>query len=246
MNNHLATDRPRPNRAIVAGFCASAASALVLLFAHILAKIIYQGTNGSVFGSLIDNDLTVLAASNLYLAIGLHFIIGIGLSYLYMKLRPSLPNDTLSAGFLFMTPPFLASIFLLFPLTGGGFFGMEYGAGILPAVGSLALHAVYGFTMIGLYEKAHVLSFGLTQNRGLAGPPRARHWQAANGILYGTVLGATLACAMWFLLRENLIVPGLPLEFSFMAMIFFFSSMGLLIGFWTGTPVRQRAETRSV
>lgn len=51
----------------------------------------------------------------------------------------------------------------------------------------------------------------------------------------------TLACAMWFLLRENLIVPGLPLEFSFMAMIFFFSSMGLLIGFWTGTPVRQRS-----
>ena len=244
MNHSTAVVRPRPNRAIVAGFCASAASALVLLFAHILAKIIYQGTNGSVFGALIDNNLTVLAASNLYLAIGLHFIVGIGLSYLYMKLRPSLPKDTLTAGFLFLTPPFLASVFLLFPLTGGGFFGMEYGAGLLPGLGSLVLHAVYGFTMIGLYEKAGALSFGMVQNRGLAGPPRAHHRHAAHGILYGTVVGAPLACVMWFLMRESLTVPGLPLEFSFMAMIFFFSSMGLLIGFWTGTPARQKAALK--
>ncbi|MFA5506931.1 MAG: hypothetical protein WC314_15855 [Vulcanimicrobiota bacterium] len=242
MINKTPETHPRPNRAIVAGFCASAASALVLLFSHILARIIHEGTNGSAFGALIDNSLTMQASSNLYLALGLHFFIGIGLGYLYMHLRKYLPEDTLTAGVVFMTPPFLASVLLLYPLTGGGFFGLEYGAGMLPVVGSLVLHAVYGITMVGLYEKVGSLSHGMSQRSGRP-LPRTSYWHAATGILYGAFIGMAVAASLWFLVRDSLVVPGLPLEFTLMALVYFFSTAGLLVGFWTGNPMRRKAPT---
>jgi hypothetical protein len=230
----------RTQRAIVAGFCASAASALVLLFAHIVAKILHMGSDGrGTFGALIDNDLTVLASSNLYLAISLHFIVGMSLGYLFMKVRPSLPKNPWTAGLIFLTPPFLLSVFVLFPLTGGGFFGLLYGAGILPTLGSLVLHVVYGLMMVGLYEGPEALSYGASQqNRFKLGTPPTNYGHAVIGIVYGSIIGATVAACLWFLLRDTVVIPGLPLEFTFMALTFFFSAMGLLIGFWTGAPVR--------
>src|SRR5690606_14980383 len=103
--------RPRPNRAIIAGFCASAASALVFLFAHIIAKIFAKGgLGGPLAGALVDNNLTALASSNLYLAVALHFVIGIGLGWIYMKMRHKLPENSWTAVSLFLLVPFLLSV----------------------------------------------------------------------------------------------------------------------------------------
>ena len=138
-----------------------------------------------------------------------------------------------------MTPPFLLSVFVLFPLTGGGFFGLLYGAGILPTLGSFILHAVYGLMMVTLYESPEGLSYGAIQQNGQKlKTPATNYGHAVTGIVYGSVIGASVAASLWFLMRDNITVPGLPLEFTFMAMTFFFSAMGLLIGFWTGAPVR--------
>ena len=118
---------------------------------------------------------------------------------------------------------------------------MLYGAGILAAAGSLVLHAVYGMMMIGLYENRETLSYGAGQSSHSSRRevPRTQYRDAVTGIIYGTAIGATIAAGLWFLLQDSLAVPGLPFEFTFMAMTFFFSAMGLLIGFWTGAPVRR-------
>lgn len=229
----LSTYREHPHRAVVAGFCASAASGLVLLFAHIFAKLLSQSSLSSqAFGALTDNSLTALAGSNLYLAVSLHFLIGITLGVLFMKIRPKLPESSAVAGFLFMLIPFLLSILVLFPLTGGGLFGLDYGAGILPALGSLMLHGVYGLTLVGLYEKI---------DHAYAGEPgddfartTVSHQKASVGILLGAGLGLIVSAGYGFLGADIQTVAGLPRDFLFMAIIFFCSAMGLLIGFWTG------------
>lgn len=239
--------RPRPNRAIIAGFCASAASALVFLFAHIIAKIFAQGgLGGATAGALVDNNLTALASSNLYMAVGLHFVMGIGLGWVYMKLRHYLPENSWTAVTLFLLGPFLLSIFVLFPLSGGGLFGLGYGAGLLPGIGSFVLHAVYGITLVGLYEKIDLMSSDMQQSDGLhSSSPRPNLQHAVIGILGGSAIGMTVAAAFWFLGRDSFAVPGLPVEFTFMALVFFFSSMGLLIGFWTGVPARSNVALES-
>lgn len=230
----------RPYRAVVAGFCASAASGMVLLFTHIVAKIISKGF-GSIplVEALLANGLTDLAGSNFYLAIGLHFVIGIGLALLFVQIREHLPDKSMEAILVFMTVPFLASVFVLFPLTGGGFLGLQYGAGLLPAAGSLILHAVYGATMVGLYEKMGTLSQNLVNEPARTPGRRASMRYAAGGILYGCAAGFTVAVCAYFLGGQSLQVAGLPNDFTFMSLIFFFSAMGLLVGFWTGAPAKD-------
>jgi hypothetical protein len=237
--NTVSSHEKRPYRAVVAGFCASAASAMVLLFTHIVAKIVARGFDAAGLEALLANGLTELAGANLYLAVAFHFVVGIALALVYVKVRDRLPENSWEASFVFMAVPYLFSIFVLFPLTGGGMFGLEYGAGLLPGVGSAVLHAVYGVTMVGLYEKLGGFSQNLAAEPQHAPSRRASMKHASAGIVLGSAVGLTAAFCIYFLLDGGLRVAGLPYNFTIMTLVFFCSSMGLLIGFWTGAPARR-------
>ncbi len=245
----LPSTKFRPYRAIVAGFCAATVATIILLFSHIFAQILAKGAGeGSPFYALAYNNLTQSVSQNVFLTTLAHFVLGVAFAMAYAKGVDRLPgHNNWKSGLTFGLALWLLSAVVFFPVVGAGFFGMGLGAGILPVAGSLVLHMAYGLTLGTVYSPAlarmgvnvgaqhaidaegHALDFA-------PGAPNAEK-SAALGILGGSALGAAVAGVIWMATGPGTsIVPGLPLDYALMAVIFFCVGVGLLIGFWTGVP----------
>ncbi len=247
----MPNDSPiRPYRAIVAGFCASAAAALTFLFAHLGATILARGLgDGSWFAALVQNSLVDLAASSLYLSLLLHFVIGITLAGLYAVVVDRLPNGNhWTSGLWFSLLPWMASGLIFFPLMGAGLFAWGLGAGLLPIAGWLVLHLIYGSLLGFLYSPE--ASRSVMPQSSLAHDPyetqatQTRAKGAALGILGGAGLGSAALIVVWLLVGSSqaFVAPGLPLDYTIVAGVFFFSIMGMLIGLWTGAPGQKEVQ----
>lgn len=245
----LPSTKFRPYRAIVAGFCAATVATIILLFSHIFAQILAKGAGeGSPFYALAYNNLTQSVSQNVFLTTLAHFVLGVAFAMAYAKSVDRLPgHNNWKSGLTFGLALWLLSAVVFFPVVGAGFFGMGLGAGILPVAGSLVLHMAYGLTLGTVYSPAlarmgvnvgaqhaidaegHALDFA-------PGAPNAEK-SAALGILGGSAVGAAVAGVIWMATGPGTsIVPGLPLDYALMAVIFFCVGVGLLIGFWTGVP----------
>lgn len=249
MNN---LDRPRTYRAIVAGFCASATAAFIFLFAHMTAKIIAAGTGSeSTFGALADNNLVSLASDNLYFAALVHFGVGLTLACIYSLVEKRLPGKGWQSGIAFSMIPWLLSALVFFPMVGAGFLGLKLGAGFLPVAGSLVLHLFYGVMLGTLYGPLAKLA--VVQPTSVDSRLAEKHIHegtskgAALGILGGTFCGLAVATSVWLLFGQEKtnLVAGLPWDYVMMALVFFCSSMGMLLGFWTGIPTSQQSNNEA-
>ncbi len=236
----------RPYRAIVAGFCASAAAALTYMFAHLTSSIVAEGLGeGSWFHALISNSLVDLAASQLYVSILIHFVIGITLAGLYAAVVDRMPSgNSWGSGLQFALIPWFVSALVFFPLVGAGPFALSLGAGFLPILGWLCLHLVYGGFLGYLYSPESSRTV-LPQESLVHAPYETRLTRekakgGALGILGGAVLGSVLLGIVRLVVgadTEAMAAPGLPLDYTVVAGIFFFATMGMLVGMWSGATV---------
>lgn len=98
--------------------------------------------------ALSNNTVTERTESAFPVAVGLHFISGVGWALVYAALvEPRLRGPGWRRGLLFSVVPWVASLVVFLPAVGGGLLGLGLGAGPLPIVGNLALHAAYGLVL---------------------------------------------------------------------------------------------------
>jgi hypothetical protein len=147
------------------------------------------------FQRLSNNALIDTAGPNLYAATAIFFIGGLIWALLYgLVFEPRLHGSAWSRGLRFALIPWAFSLAVVLPLVGGGLFGMNLGAGPLPIIGNLVLHAVYGLILGTVYGSAESV-FDRPSHQGgsediLAG--RLAELGAARGIGIGLALGVAL------------------------------------------------------
>jgi hypothetical protein len=185
-------------RALLSGFIASAA--MQLAFAICCGAVLLLATSREAgpasgwFQSLANSGLVDLTRPALHQAIGLYFLVGLLWAVVYTHLvQYRLSGPHWERGLLFASLPWLFSVLILLPFAGAGPLGLWLGAGPLPLIGSLALHALYGVTLAVLSS-----SFG----DGVLARPRSGEAQvialqnaefcAALGVVGGLALGAAL------------------------------------------------------
>lgn len=66
---------------------------------------------------------------------------------LYGVVQPALPGPAWLRGVMFAVAPLALSLLVFLPLTGGGWLGLELGAGLLPMFGETVRSLVYGLTL---------------------------------------------------------------------------------------------------
>jgi hypothetical protein len=184
--------------ALLAGFVASVAMLLAFAVAFVAALVLGRlplPILGSWFQGLTSNPLIDTAGPNLYAATAVFFLGGLIWALLYIVVfEPRLSGAAWERGVKFALVPWAFSLVVFMPLVGGGFLGMNLGAGPLPVLGNLILHVVYGAVLGTVYGSAEsVVDRPLHVAEGddlQAG--RASELGAARGMLVGVALGAGL------------------------------------------------------
>ncbi len=185
------------SRAVVSGFLGSVLALLVLMAAYGFAAAVGStNPNGNFFSAwaynLANNKVTNLVTTvHVVQAIGLHLVAGIVWATIYAAVvEPNLRGHGWFKGLLFAILPLLFSLFVFLPVVGAGVAGMSVGAGPLPWIGAIILHAVYGVTMGETYA--------LADGEGILGgvdSPQARGFtlverDMAAGLVLGAIIGA--------------------------------------------------------
>jgi hypothetical protein len=202
------------NRSILAGFVGTALAGITVLAAYAVAAWLAAAlpdAAGGAFAALTRNAATDVVSDAFAGALALHVAIGLLLALAYAAVaEPYLPGPGWRRGVLFALAPWTVSIGLLFPLLGGGPFGLALGAGPLPALGSLVAHVVYGATLGALYACRGVPD--------LEEPDEASEVACAGaerGIVVGVLLGAALGSAVSVMLAlvgvGDALAPGATL-----------------------------------
>jgi hypothetical protein len=107
------------------------------------------------FRGLTSNPLIDVAAPNLYAATAIFFLGGLAWALLFALFFDSrLTGTSVQRGIKFALIPWAVSLLVFMPLVGGGFLGMGLGAGPLPIVGNLILHALYGLVLGAVWGSA--------------------------------------------------------------------------------------------
>lgn len=203
--------RPRDlgwvSRAIVSGFLASLAALLVLLAAYGVASAVGTTDPRAEFFDawayhLANNRVTSLVSVDVHLvqAIGLHLAAGIIWASIYAwYFEPRLTGPGWRKGLIFAILPCVISLVVFLPLVNAGFFGLGLGAGPLPGLGAILLHAVYGVVLGETYA--------LASGQGMLGGVNSRQAKVFTnverdmaiglvaGALVGLVIGLILAAA---------------------------------------------------
>jgi hypothetical protein len=94
--------------------------------------------------NLTHNRLIDAGLNDVYLAAGIYVLGGVVWATLYTVVEPHLRGAPWQRGVTFALIPALVSLVVVLPLLGGGMLGLALGAGPLPIIGNLLLHAVYG------------------------------------------------------------------------------------------------------
>jgi hypothetical protein len=118
----------------------------------------------------------------------LNLFMGLIWAIIYARwFEPRLTGPGWRRGALFSLVPWLLSIVIFFPIAGIGIFGYQIDAGILPVLGNLVLHLVYGVVLGTLYALEIGSGIGPSEQEFQANTNSER--AAAFGIIVGGVLG---------------------------------------------------------
>lgn len=174
-------------RSYVCGYFASTAMLIVLMVAF-MGMLILSGTDASWAQSLTNNTLTVAAKNSPFTSITLHFMAGVLLALGYGAFfHDKVKGPSWQKGIVYAMGPFLISVLVFFPMVGAGFLGFKLGAGPLPLMGNMILHAAYGLTLGVTYGFLTDVDSNVVQSS-------AR--KAAIGLTGGGILGFGIAYAL--------------------------------------------------
>jgi len=241
-------------RAIVSGLSASLATFFAFIIAYGLAMVLVgllaeRGLGGTLLGqwfyALTHNRVLDVGLANLYVAAAVYFAGGLLWSVLYARFaEPYLPGADWWRGLLFAVVPALVSLVVVLPLLGGGLFGLALGAGPLPLLGNLLLHAVYGSTLgvvYGPFGDRSAETLGLDDDedrRAMAAAERV----AARMTLVGGLLGLAAGLIPVFAARAGGSVPGASPAAFMLATILSGATLGAFVGSLAGLPGVTRQE----
>ncbi len=182
---------------VLSGFIATFALTIVLVLAYAFASAVGNRDGSTLeqwFWALANNAVTDemgVAGSSVILAIALNLAMGLALALVYARVvEPSLGGPGWRKGMIFSLIPWIFSIIIFLPILGGGWFGMDIGAGPLPVLGNLVLHLVYGAVLGSVYGIA--LDSGLEGQTGEHDAAVRAQRGGAIGVAAGTVAGAII------------------------------------------------------
>jgi hypothetical protein len=140
---------------IASGFIATFAMTACMAVAHALANAIGDTGGGTLqrqFAALSSNELTRTVGDTFAVGMVLNLAMGLLWALVYARwFEPRLSGPGWWRGMVFSLLPFALSILVFFPVAGIGVFGIDADAGILPVLGNLVLHLVYGAVLGSLY-----------------------------------------------------------------------------------------------
>ena len=172
---------------VVSGFIATFAMTVVLVVAYVIA--LSQGDADGHrqerwYHALAHNPVTERTEDQVMLAIALNLLMGLVLGLVYARVaEPILGGPGWRKGIVFALVPWLLSLVIFLPMMGGGIFGVDIGAGPLPAIGNLVLHLVYGAVLGSVY------AIGLEAGLDDTPAERANAAAAERGMAIGLVVG---------------------------------------------------------
>ncbi|HEV8636574.1 MAG TPA: DUF6789 family protein [Chloroflexota bacterium] len=179
--------------AVLAGFVGTVLAGITVLVAYAgslwLGAVLPDAVGGS-FAALTRNAATEVIGDAFAGALTLHFVVGLLLALGYGAVVPRLSGPGWRRGVFFALAPWTLSVGVLLPALGGGPFGLGLGAGLLPAVGNLVAHVVYGAALGAVYTCRGIPD--------LAEPDEASALACAGaerGIVIGVVVGGALGGA---------------------------------------------------
>jgi len=216
---------------LVSGFMATVGMTVVLAAAYLLVTIVGDAEGGLIrrwLAALGDNPVTRRTADAVVLAIGLNLLVGWVLALAYARwVEPATGGPGWLKGARFAAIPWFLSLVLFLPLVGGGFFGVELGAGPLPVLGNLVLHLVYGAILGAVYGL--MLEDGGEGSDEEQGSAVAIGRNAAFGVVGGVIVGALLG---WLLAPQ--LVPGDGGTIVALAGALLGGAFGLTVGAFAG------------
>jgi hypothetical protein len=190
--------------------------------------------------ALTHNPVIDVGRNYLYAAIAVYFAGGLLWALLYARLAPArLRGPDWWRGLQFSVLPALVSLVVVLPLLGAGLLGLRLGAGPLPLVGNLLLHALYGAVLGLIYGSFGDLSaedFHPAEAADAEAMGRAER-TAAKGILAGLVLGAAAGLLALTLDRGEMgTLLGMPPIAVLVAAVVGGATIGLFVGSFLGLP----------
>lgn len=228
------SDAPREEwlrAGVLSGFLATFAMSIVLLIAYWLASSIGSASGNALqrwSWALVHNPVAEQTANRVVLAIGANLLMGLVLALLYARVfEPILHGPGWWRGMQFSLLPWLLSLIIFLPLMGGGLFGMDIGAGILPIVGNLVLHLIYGAVLGAAYAvPAHDWLDDTDVDRAHAA---AAERGAAVGVVIGLPVGFLLG---WWFAPAVMGLAGQPE--TAIGLAFIGAAIGLAVGSFAG------------
>jgi hypothetical protein len=199
--------------ALLAGFVASVG--MVLAFGVAFAAALVLGrlplpVISDWFRGLTNNALIDTAGPNLYAATAIFFFGGLLWSMLYgLVFEPRLKGRSWERGLKFALIPWLFSLAIFMPLVGGGVLGIGLGAGPLPILGNLILHAVWGVVLGVVYGSAESV-FDRPSHKAYADELQAGRLSevaAARGMIAGLALGVLVGAVGALVVPQGLSNP---------------------------------------
>lgn len=172
---------------LASGFIATFAMTASMAAAYALANTLGSAGGNTIerwFAALSSNEMTENVGDMFAIGMILNLVMGLVWALIYARFaEPRLTGLGWRRGALFSLIPWALSILVFFPIAGIGLFGAEIDAGLLPVLGNLILHLVFGAVLGTLYEmegssEAHDQQANTNSERS-----------AAIGMLTGGVLG---------------------------------------------------------
>ncbi len=225
--------------ALLAGFIASVAMVVAFAVAYAAALVLSRlplPVLADWFRGLTSNRLIDVAGPNLYAATAAFFLGGLLWALLFvLVIEPRLNGQAWQRGVQFALVPWLFSLVVFMPLVGGGVLGVGLGAGPLPVLGNLILHAVYGAVLGTVWGSAESvmdrpLRAAWTEDLQAG---RLSELGAARGLGIGLALGIVLGVVAALVLPQA--TGGQAAGMNPLAMIVAVSLSGAAFGGFVGS-----------
>jgi hypothetical protein len=230
---------------MLAGFASAYGGALLL--DRVLSSDGYGvATLGGWVHALTHNSVLDLGQANLYIAVATYFGGGLLWALVYGRfVEPRLSGVAWSRGLRFGLAPAVVSLVVAMPLLGGSILGLGLGAGPLPALGTLLLHALYGATLGLIYGPYGDVSADTLQPDTIANHRLLAHAErtAAGAGLAGGLLGVATGLGVVLATGPNLTGGlGVPPAAFALATGLAGIAVGALVGSLVGLPSSDSDE----